>query len=828
MFALYKAYHFAPFGSQSLAWMDGNIHHLQNLSFLKDVFADKNQITYTLTHILGGTRLAASSFSLTSPFNLLLYFFEKEDLHSYLDLIVALKLGVSGFAMAYYLIRRFNIAGSVLLVLSLGYALSQYCIAQSSLVFWLDGVYMLPLILLGVYNLLRNEETVLLSVVVGLSLLFNWYTGCINCLFSGIWFCFEYLLMYPEHPLKLFIRKAFVFAASMLIGVLLSACLFLPSIVELFNGATSRVSTSRLGLYFRGNPISAISAYSIGARSTIDRVSLFCGSFALIGCLGVMSDSRFNNREKNIFIIIIAVTLLLFYWQPLYYLFSLLLPADSFWFRYGYVGIFSLIFIAACYYERCSNIPDSKILSSCVLWVIFVLTLEYTHPVGSNKNFYITIIALLTSILFYYLKARVHSCVFRNVLGVLLLVSGVFEMGRNAKELMQIYRTRDVEQYKQYVNAAQKQINDIKNADKTLYRISQNSPRNSAPNGVTAFYNESVAFNYNSISGYTSATDGRHLSFLQSLGYRIEASRITIVNTSLIAADALLGVKYYISAYPINGLEKLHFERANNKYVYLNKFALPMAFVFKPMFFSKEMKALSAGDNPFEYHNFLYSKLLGEQVELYKTIPFRRVIKGRSAEYTLAVSQGNYVLYGNIPWHKTMEAEILYEGKLLTPYSCWLSPSVFYIPLKKQSSANNTIWANLVLNSKHGLYIREGKEAFYALDLDKLKEVTDRLQSGIVSDLTYEKQDLKCITQGKKGQYLYLSIPYHNGWSILRNGEKVKPELFGNCMITLPLVEGKNVIEMHFTVPFLKAGILCSCLSMICLVSIFVLKRRRV
>ena len=48
---------------------------------------------------------------------------------------------------------------------------------------------------------------------------------------------------------------------------------------------------------------------------------------------------------------------------------------------------------------------------------------------------------------------------------------------------------------------------------------------------------------------------------------------------------------------------------------------------------------------------------------------------------------------------------------------------------------------------------------------------------------------------------LYLSVPYDKGWSVKVNGKKIKSELVGNCMMSLPLENGENTIEMRYHVP---------------------------
>lgn len=62
----------------------------------------------------------------------------------------------------------------------------EYNIDQASNIMWLDGVYMLPLILLGVSQLVREDKKALLAGASGVALLLNWYTAAIDFLFSAV------------------------------------------------------------------------------------------------------------------------------------------------------------------------------------------------------------------------------------------------------------------------------------------------------------------------------------------------------------------------------------------------------------------------------------------------------------------------------------------------------------------------------------------------------------------------------------------------------------------------------------------------------------------
>ena len=164
----------APFGPNSLASMDARIQYIDFFAYLKDLFERRADLGYTFSKTLGGTYIAVFAYYLSSPLNLLVVFFDKADLNTFFDLLVLLKLCIAAATCGAFLQYRFRkIPALFAVLLSLSYALMQYNIAQSSNIMWLDGVYMLPLILLGVHRLFKSGSIFLLSISIGLSILFN-------------------------------------------------------------------------------------------------------------------------------------------------------------------------------------------------------------------------------------------------------------------------------------------------------------------------------------------------------------------------------------------------------------------------------------------------------------------------------------------------------------------------------------------------------------------------------------------------------------------------------------------------------------------------------
>jgi uncharacterized membrane protein YfhO len=99
---------------------------------------------------------------------------------------------------------------------------------------------------------------------------------------------------------------------------------------------------------------------------------------------------------------------------------------------------------------------------------------------------------------------------------------------------------------------------------------------------------------------------------------------------------------------------------------------------------------------------------------------------------------------------------------------------------------------------------------FYGLDLNALQKVTDLIRAGEVTDIKMENGHVTCSVDGIRGRSVCLLIPWSKGWEVFRNGEQVQPDTVAGAMITVPLVDGENKIELTYHVPYLKEGMYVS------------------
>ncbi|MCD8325941.1 MAG: YfhO family protein [Lachnospiraceae bacterium] len=163
--------------------------------------------------------------------------------------------------------------------------------------------------------------------------------------------------------------------------------------------------------------------------------------------------------------------------------------------------------------------------------------------------------------------------------------------------------------------------------------------------------------------------------------------------------------------------------------------------------------------------------------------------------------------------------EVLVNDSYKTAYASWLSPSVFYIPTDSGDST-----ATVAVKYEENLFT---DEQFYALDLDALALATEALSLRAADTSLVENGYAKFQVSAEDGESLYISIPYHQGWTITVNGEKVEPELFANCMMSVPLESGVNTIEMKYQVPGLKAGAGISLAALVLLAAAMALDKRQ-
>lgn len=182
-----------PFGEHTLLIWDMNWQYCSFFSHLHDILHGDASVVYSFSRAYGGDMIGVMAYYLMSPFNLLFYFFDAAHIHIGILLVTMLKTGCTGFTMFLFLNRKGQSCG--LLVFSTAYALSSYVIAYQYNLMWMDALIILPLMVWGIERLIDSGKCLLYTGMIALSVITNFYTGYMLCLFSVLYFLFYFLLI---------------------------------------------------------------------------------------------------------------------------------------------------------------------------------------------------------------------------------------------------------------------------------------------------------------------------------------------------------------------------------------------------------------------------------------------------------------------------------------------------------------------------------------------------------------------------------------------------------------------------------------------------------
>ena len=219
----------APFGGKSLAILDAKEQYISFSVFLADTLKSGNSLFYSWKLLLGGPTAGMIGYYLASPLELLFLLFPQEGYLAVFDLIIALKLSLSGLTMALWLREKSDSQPSVLLF-STAYALCGFSLVFGWCVMWLDAVYLLPLVALGLNRIADGKRAFLYLISLGAAIIMNYYTGYMLCVFSVLYY--GYLRISENHGRKM-LQQDGLFCLSSIAAALLAAGVLFPVAVAM-------------------------------------------------------------------------------------------------------------------------------------------------------------------------------------------------------------------------------------------------------------------------------------------------------------------------------------------------------------------------------------------------------------------------------------------------------------------------------------------------------------------------------------------------------------------------------------------------------------------
>lgn len=237
---------FYPFGDQTIVTWDMQGQYLAFLAYFRRILLGQENLFFTQSMTLGGANVGLLAYYTLSPLNLILVFFSEEKLPIALLVIIIIKIACAGLSMYSFLSYNMKwyakkVAPFITAMFSTSYALCGYIINMQFNIMWLDGVILLPLVAYGIQRLLRDDKSVYFIISIALAILTNFYIGYMVCIFAVVYFISNIL----ERKLsKQLIMYCVRFIISALLAGGLCGILLLPLVYNLSLGCLNNISSN--------------------------------------------------------------------------------------------------------------------------------------------------------------------------------------------------------------------------------------------------------------------------------------------------------------------------------------------------------------------------------------------------------------------------------------------------------------------------------------------------------------------------------------------------------------------------------------------------------
>lgn len=288
-----------PGGPNTILTYDLKAQYMPFFSSLRYIGSSDNSIFLSMSGALGNN-FWGMAYYIFSPMTWVTVLFPLDSMPTALYCTTLLRIGLCGLCFYSYLIYTYDkekhYTGAFLI--SCCYALMSYNVGYSVNLMWLDAVYMLPLILIGVERILKDKNTLVLTVTVAFSMICNYYITCMSLVFVAF-----YTLIRLTELKKWNIKKFLQLVSSGLLGICISMSVVLPGVWALRSGKLDE-GTDEIVSFFRYNLIDVLGQFFSGKYDTVLDDGLpfvFCGTGTLLMVIMYFVGKKTGLRIKCLY-----------------------------------------------------------------------------------------------------------------------------------------------------------------------------------------------------------------------------------------------------------------------------------------------------------------------------------------------------------------------------------------------------------------------------------------------------------------------------------------------------------------------------------------------
>lgn len=779
---------------------------------LRNILHGNGSLFYTFTSGLGLNFYALSSYYLGSFLSPLVYFFDLTNMPDAVYLTTLLKFGLIGLSTYFSLNKLFqSIPKPLKLALSTSCALMSFTVSQLEIKTWLDVFILIPLIITGLQLLITEKKFLLYFTSLSILFIQNYYFGYMTALFLIFWYLFQISWDFKTRKSSFLDFIVISFLAGMTSLIMTLPTLFdLQTHGEKLTEVTKFQTESSWYLdLFAKQFIGSFDTTKYGAIPMI-----FVGLLPFILTILFFTLKSIKFHVKLIYAIFFAFLIASFYIEALDLFWQGMHTPNMFLHRYSWIFSTLLIYTAA---EVLNRLKEIKIWNFLVSLFLIVAGFLATIYLKSHYSFLTDLNILLTlEFLVVYsllLLAVIKKFISVNLFAILISLFIMVEMSLNASSQMDGIA-------KEWGFASRSAYSrDIPAMDSFSTYIGNQFTRTEKLQTQTG--NDSMKFNYNGISQFSSVRNRSASSTLDKVGFKSSGTNLNLryANNSILA-DSLFGIQYNISDSPIDKYGFKDIYQKDNLTLYENQFSLPIAFASQSVYNDVKFNEHTL-DNQASFLN----QLANVDFDYFSPIPYEKTEntddltsvtsssnEDASIQYQIEVPENSqvYLSFTNLHFSndKQKKVDILVnrEKKTFTTDNVF---SFFNLGYTKETKTFN-IHVSFPGNSQ----VSFESPTFYRLDTQTLTEAIQKIKEQPVTVST-SKNKVFATYDVQQDTSIFFTIPYDKGWSAYQDGKKIEIKQAQTGFMKVDIPKGKGTITLSFIPNGFITGAICSFTSLL-------------
>ena len=781
---------------------------------LRNILHGSDSLFYTFTSGLGLNFYALSSYYLGSFLSPLVYFFDVSSMPDAVYLSTLLKFGLIGLSTFFSLSKIFkNIPALLRLALSTSYALMSFTVSQLEIKTWLDVFILIPLILTGLHLLITEKKRILYFTSLSILFIQNYYFGYMTALFLVVWYFCQ--LSWDFKSRKFSFLDFFL--TSLLAG-LTSFIMTLPTLFDLRTHGEKLTAITKIktdaSWYLDLFAKQFIGAFDTTKYGSIPMIFVGLLPFILTIVFFTLKSIKFHVKlcYATLLIIIIAsfyLEALDLFWQGMH-------APNMFLHRYAWIFSTLLIYISAEVLNRVKDIKLWNVLFSITLLLSgYLATIYFKNHYSflTKLNILLTIEFLVVYLLL--LLALIKKLISPKIFSILILIFTISEISFNASSqlngITKEWGFASRSTYDKNIPSMEAILEYTKQQPDTFTRTEKLQ---------TQTGNDSMKFNYNGISQFSSVRNRSASTTLDKLGFKSSGTNLNLryANNTIIA-DSLFGISYNISeTYP----DKYGFHpsyQKDNLTLYKNQFALPIAFATQSLY-----KDVTFNDHTLDNQTQFLNQIAGLNEEYFYPINHHTDsgdnvvnLNGTDTEdatisYSIEVPDNSQVYLSmtklNFSNDKKKQVDIIVNGekKSFTTDNAFTFFNLGYAEHKQTFDIQIKFPGNAQVSFE--------SPTFYRLDTKKYTEAIRKIKENPVEVSSY-KNKVTVNYKVKNETSIFFTIPYDRGWSAYQNGKKLQIQQAQTGFMKIDVPEGEGTITLSFIPKGFVAGASCSLIAII-------------